>query len=126
MKVSIRGKNFRVFAELQEAIQARLQFALGRFAPRIEDVAVSLADVNGPRGGLDKQCRVVARLRPRGKLTILEVGTDFLAAAASAADRLGRAAARALERRREARINRQGMSPRRWPTENQHEQEGSA
>lgn len=38
--------------------------------------------------------------------------TVFLAAATRVADRLGRAVARSLERQRESRVNRQGMSPR--------------
>ena len=36
-----------------------IQEALGRFDERIQRVQVMLVDVNGPRGGLDKECRLV-------------------------------------------------------------------
>jgi ribosome-associated translation inhibitor RaiA len=111
MRLHIRGKNFRVNDDLREHMRLRLGFALGRFGQRIREVTASLADVNGPRGGLDKQCRIVVRLLPSGKVTIEETALDFMAATARAADRAGRAVGRELERRREARVNGGGMSP---------------
>lgn len=126
MQLSIRGKNFKVLAGLRESIQSRLETALARHRGRVENVAVSLADLNGPKGGIDKQCRVVVRLRPRGKLTVEEVGTEFVAAAGRASDRLAYAVSRALERRRESRINWQGMSPRGDPNAERRDMEAGA
>jgi hypothetical protein len=40
-----------------------LHFATDRFERHIRDVGVVLRDVNGPHGGIDKLCRVTARLR---------------------------------------------------------------
>lgn len=40
-----------------------LTTSLGRFAHRLKQVYLYLEDVNGPRGGIDKQCRCVLHLR---------------------------------------------------------------
>ncbi len=58
-------------------------------------------DVNGPRGGTDKRCQIVARLAPWGEVRVQELDEDFYAAISRAADRLARAVAREMERRRE-------------------------
>lgn len=39
-------------------IRRKLGMKLGKFAPDIERVSVRVEDVNGPRGGIDKLCRV--------------------------------------------------------------------
>ncbi len=106
MHLQIRAKNFRLHDTDREEMERRLQFALSRFDGRISQVTVGLADVNGPRGGADKQCRLVVRLAPSGKVTIEETHANVSAAVALAAGRAGRAIGRALQRRRNARHHR--------------------
>ena len=112
MRLYVRCKNVRVTEDQQEHIRLRLASGLGRRAHRIQDVTASLADVNGPKGGVDMQCRLVVRLRPKGKVTIEETDSNLLAAISRAADRAGHAVSRALERRCDAKTNRAGFSPR--------------
>jgi ribosome-associated translation inhibitor RaiA len=69
----------------------------------VEEVVVRFEDVNGPRGGIDKECRLQVRLAPWGALEVEERRADLYAAIDVAAQRLGRAVARELERRRDAR-----------------------
>jgi ribosomal subunit interface protein len=109
MRIELRGLGFAATAALERHAERRLLFALGRFAERLEDVAVRFEDVNGPRGGVDKRCRVVARLRPAGALRIEEHGEDLYLAIDRAADRIGRAVGRELARRRSLR---RGVPPR--------------
>ncbi len=89
MRLQIRAKNFRLPEAVQEEMNRRIRFALGRFVGRISLVTVSLTDVNGPRRGMDKQCRLVVRLIPSGKVTIEEENGDAATAVALAADRAG-------------------------------------
>jgi len=42
----------------RDYIRKKLGTKLGKFAPFIERVTVRVTDVNGPRGGIDQQCRV--------------------------------------------------------------------
>ena len=76
----------------------RLEFALGRFGARVRSLTVRLADLNGPRGGLDKHCLVAIRLTSPRRLIVIE-DTDAEAAVAigRAADRGARVVARAVQ-----------------------------
>ena len=86
-----------------EHVERRLGFALGRFGGRIERVSVCLEDANGHRGGVDKLCRLVCRLRPRGELILEEHALDLTTAIDLGSDRLAGMVARELERRRTTR-----------------------
>jgi len=106
MRLYVRSKKVRLSEELYEYLHARLAFALARFDRRILDITASLTDVNGPKGGVDKQCRLVVRLRPKGKVTIEQSATDVAAATDLAADRVSYAVSRALKRQRDTRAKR--------------------
>jgi putative sigma-54 modulation protein len=103
MRVQIRAKNFRISDAACEEMERRIRFALSRFVGRISLVTVTLADFNGPRGGVDKQCQLVVRLTPAGKVTIEEKHAEISAAVALAADRAGWNVGRELRRRRDAK-----------------------
>ena len=101
MRLEIRGQHVEVTDALRAHVERRLLFALGRFGSRILQVTVCLADLNGPRGGRDTQCRMVAEMPQGGKVIVEDIDVDLYAALDCAAERLGRAVARELERRRE-------------------------
>jgi ribosome-associated translation inhibitor RaiA len=98
MKLEIRGQGMSVPPPLHVYLERRLRFALGRFAPRIRAVVARLADINGPRGGLDKRCQITVRFAPAGELTVDDVARQFTVAIDGAADRAGRATSRRLQR----------------------------
>src|SRR5437870_2756777 len=62
-------------AILKRESERRLYFATDRFQTQIREIDVVLRDVNGPRGGVDKLCRITARLRHGGSLAIEEKST---------------------------------------------------
>ena len=76
----------------------RFAFALGRFGDRVRSLTVHLADLNGPRGGVDKHCLVAIRLTSPRRLIVIE-DTDAKATVAigRAADRGARVVARAVQ-----------------------------
>src|SRR5437764_12885157 len=75
-------------AILKRESERRLYFATDRFQTHIREIDVVLRDVNGPRGGVDKLCRITARLRHGGSLAIEEKSTSFITAIRAAARRL--------------------------------------
>lgn len=100
MRISVRASD----TSLADLIRRRFAFALGRFDGRVQSVVIRIVDVNGPRGGLDKQCRVTARLRGVGRAIVLEdVDADPAVAIDRVADRTARAVARAVQTLRDWR-----------------------
>ena len=95
------GRGLELSEGLQEHVSRRLEFAIGRFATRIRRVRVRLADVNGPRGGVDMQCRIDVALDGLEPIVITELAEDLYVAIDSACDRVGRVVARRVERQTE-------------------------
>ena len=100
MRVEVRGKGVEITAGLRELVERRAHFSLGRRADQLERVQVWLEDVNGPKGGDDKRCRV--RLAGPGLSgRIVESASNELGAAIfDALERASRTADRALDRQR--------------------------
>lgn len=90
-------------------LHTRLEFALGRFTPRIRSLSVHLRDLNGPRGGVDKQCLIAIRLeRPRQVVVIEDVDQEAEAAISRAAERASRAVGRVVQAGRPGRDTTRG------------------
>jgi ribosome-associated translation inhibitor RaiA len=103
MRIEVRGRHLEVAEELRRHAERRLRFALGRFTGAVGRVTVRVEDINGPRGGVDKRCRLVVALAPRGELIIEDEDVDLRALLDRSAERAGRAVERRLARRRNAR-----------------------
>lgn len=88
-------------SELKEHADRRLSFALSRFGSRILKTTVYLTDNNGPKGGIDKNCLIVVRLRGLGEVVAEVVDTDWPVTIDRAAARIGHNVGRAVERKRE-------------------------
>ena len=85
---------------LREHIERRLTFALSRFGPRVLKTVVYLTDNNGPKGGIDKSCLIVVRLRGLGEVIAEVVDTDWPVTIDRATTRIGHSVSRDLERQR--------------------------
>ncbi len=100
LDIAIRAKSIGLTEALDDHCRRRLAFALGRFRARIGTVTVVLADVNGPRGGIDKCCSIRVSLRYGGFVVISANDASMYAAVDAAADRICRALKRELEKAR--------------------------
>lgn len=98
MKIRLRSRGLPPGTDFREFVELRLGFALARFSPRIEDVSVRLEDENGPKGGVDKSCRISVDLGRLGIVMAEDVDAVLEAAVSRAAECAGRTVARALER----------------------------
>ena len=102
MLCEVHGSGRLATASVTEHVVARLEAAIGRFGDRVARVRVRLDDVNGPRGGPDKQCTLDIALVRGGHLIIRELRDDLYAAISVAADRAKAVVARRLDRRKAA------------------------
>jgi ribosomal subunit interface protein len=99
MNVDIRSRGFSLSEPLRAHCERHLAFALSRFSARITRVVLRLADINGPRGGQDKQCSLVVFLGDGGSpIAVESTDADLYAAIARSADRVSQAVARRVQR----------------------------
>lgn len=101
MAISVRGSGMHVSRKIRRLVDRRVAFELSRFGPRVRAVSVSLEDLNGPRGGMDKRCSMQADLNPGGTVRVEKRDSELRAAIGRTAARLAHAVARALERSRD-------------------------
>jgi putative sigma-54 modulation protein len=105
MQVRIHSHGIHADNELRRSIERRLDLSLGRFGPRIQEVRVWLSDDNGPRGGVDKTVRLELDLSGARELRVEQTATSWREAVDVATGRMGRTAAREIERRRNRRLH---------------------
>lgn len=89
--------------ELRTRVAEALETALGRLGQRLRRVDVYLTDVNGPRGGPDKRCRIVARLATGSPVVVSRTARDPVVAAAATAAQCRRSARSYLKMRQNHR-----------------------
>ncbi|MGA8055807.1 MAG: HPF/RaiA family ribosome-associated protein [Burkholderiales bacterium] len=99
MKIEIHARRFLLTDGLRQHLVRRLECALQRYRVWIERVEVQLGDVNGPRGGADRFCRVLVRFPTLRALVIKDLGSDLYAVISSTADRAGRTVGRRMAQR---------------------------
>ena len=100
MQISIQANGFSLTEGLRAHVERRMRAALGWSGGHLRRLAVSLSDINGPRGGRDKRCKVQVRLAGGAEVVIEDTETDLYAAIDRAAERADRAVVRRMERQR--------------------------
>jgi hypothetical protein len=111
LKIEIRFRALEPSDLLRDHAVRRVHFHLSRFGPEIHRVQVRVSDVNGPKGGIDKQCQVTVRGRRMGPVVVDDLSADAWSAVDLAIERAGRAVGRELER---GRAVRRPVFDRRW------------
>lgn len=100
MTWQLKSGKTRMPADLPRYIERKLGRSLERFGHRIEKVVIFLRDVNGPRGGVDKACRVLVKAHGCSAAVALVVDPNWYAAIDRATTRVGMIVSRELEKRR--------------------------
>ena len=85
-------------APLRELAETRTRFAMRRLTWLVPRAEISLSDINGPRGGVDKRCRVELRTHSAGTVQVTALARDWRTALESALERAGRVLLRQLRR----------------------------
>lgn len=106
MKIDIQARDFSLTDALRSHVERRLGFAMSCCNDHIQRVEIRLSDINGPRGGADKRCRLRVVLSGMPDVLIEDIEADLYVAINRATDRAGRTLVRKLGRQ-QARI-RQG------------------
>ena len=95
-------------ALMRDTVERRVRFALRRLNALVPRADVQLADVNGPRGGLDKRCQIALRTDGAGEVVVSSVAGDWRTALDEA---LARAVRHVLKVWRRATVARGALPP---------------
>ena len=86
--------------QLRPVAERRIRLALRRLSWLSPSARVIMSDINGPDGGVDKQCRVELITESTGVVVITSVARNWLTALHSALARAARALLQAWQRNR--------------------------
>lgn len=114
MMIVIQCQGFQLTPALREHVRRRLGFSLARANNHISRVDVSLSDINGPRGGIDKRCLVKVRLEGLQLVVVEDVQSNLYSAIDRAAGRAGRIVLRRLARQSDKRRIAAAQKMQRW------------
>ncbi|MGZ9014300.1 MAG: HPF/RaiA family ribosome-associated protein [Burkholderiales bacterium] len=115
MRIEMHARGFELTDALRAYAERRLHYALRLDNARVRRVALNVEDVNGPRGGIDKRCRIQVMLNGWSPLVVHETQADAYGAIDRASKRIGRTVDRLLDRARVgqavSRAARRGFAP---------------
>jgi ribosome-associated translation inhibitor RaiA len=103
MEIDVQARDFRLTEALREAILVSAIQYRATFSRFVRKLAVRVYDLNGPRGGLDKGCLVVADLADGQVLVCSDVDADLYRAIPRAFGKLKRGTLAAQRRLRAQR-----------------------
>ena len=109
MEVEVRIQGTDLADAVRTYAVRRIRFALGRFGSRVGRIVIRISDVNGTRGGVDQCCHISAELLPSGKVVLEQVDPDLFAAIDRAAERVGQAVRREIQKKREMQTQRESV-----------------
>ncbi len=101
MQITIQTRGFSMTEALRLYVLQRVRFALGWAGLTTRRLAIILSDINGPRGGSDKRCRIQVQLVGGKDVVIEDTEADMYLAIDRAAERADRALVRRVQRMRE-------------------------
>jgi hypothetical protein len=90
--------------QLRDLAVRRVRFVMRRLTWLVPRASVQLADVNGPRGGVDKRCQVQFKTDGGGTVVITSLARDWRDALDSALERANRVLLRLWRRGRTQRM----------------------
>jgi len=104
MDLSIRHNGFDMTEAIDGHVRDRVHAALDQHDSHVKSVAVTLLDENGPRGGVDKSCKIqVALVTQADPVIVKKPHEDLYLAVTDAADTVKRHVGRLVRKARDKR-----------------------
>lgn len=96
--LEVHTQGVAILPALEKYLHAKLGARLGKYAVHIERVSARFVDINGPRGGIDTECRIQVMLVSRPTILVSARGRDARRAFDAVLQSLTRAVGRDLDR----------------------------
>lgn len=101
MQIDIQTQGLALDAEVARRIRRQVHETLSHGADLIRHASLHLADINGRKGGVDKQCHLVLQLHGLPAVVVQETRPALAEAVGRAIKRAQHSLARRIGRRRE-------------------------
>jgi ribosome-associated translation inhibitor RaiA len=111
MLIQMRTHRLDLAGVVERHLDRRVRAALQSSATSVRAVSLSLADINGPRGGADLRCTVTLELTPHGSVRAEATSSDLVEAVGRALARARRSLRRSAGRGRRARSKARASAP---------------
>lgn len=98
MKMTPKAQGFALSEAIDQAARRHFEQAMQHYEEHVVSTDIFMSDVNGPKGGIDKQVLVRIRLRAGRLVTVEATRADLYAAMANCAKRSKRAVGRTLRK----------------------------
>jgi putative sigma-54 modulation protein len=98
MKVEVNARHLTLTKSLKNYVKRRLKFALGSKSEQITRVEVTLSDINGPKGGEDKRCQMLLKIKGQNDVVIEDTQSQLYSAIDRAANRASQTASKRVDR----------------------------
>ncbi|MCU0705061.1 MAG: hypothetical protein MUF18_13895 [Fimbriiglobus sp.] len=103
MLIAIREQGVGLSSDGRAYAIDRIEHALHSVRSHVRKVMVYLSDQNGPRGGVDKTCRVAVTLESGRPVVVMTNGQNLTEVVAGAADKAGKVVHEEVHRRGDRR-----------------------
>ena len=100
MQIRVETPHAPAPADWRGLAERRVRFVMRRLRDEVMHVHVRLADVNGPRGGVDQRCQLSLATQAHGTLVVSATQSDPIAALNAALRRAASALVRQWQRQR--------------------------
>ena len=107
MNITTRAKDFSLTKAIDTFVRSEIRSAFQHLDAEIVSIDVSMRDINGPKGGIDKQVLICVRLRSRQQIAIDTGHENLYASVKTGVKRAKRAVRRAV--RKAQRVDRQSL-----------------
>ncbi|GAA0350803.1 hypothetical protein GCM10009092_14000 [Bowmanella denitrificans] len=101
MQLIINASNLNLSKRLRRSLSNRIVKGLSKLSGRIRRVQVSITDMNGPKGGNDKQCQLKVEMDGMPSVLVIERRASIPQAIAQAVVRTSMVLKRKLSRARQ-------------------------
>lgn len=111
MQIDIQCRRLNLTRGLRGFGERKIRSVLSRFDERIKKVSLWLSDVNGPKGGQDKNCQVQIVIAGKSPVIVEETRENLYAAINRALQRAGQSVVRKIGRERSRGRRSPPMTP---------------
>ncbi|MBI1347321.1 hypothetical protein GC163_13660 [bacterium] len=110
MRLNLTWKGVAKTPAVDRLLEHKLHYALDRFGHWVQSVDLAMEDMNGPKGGIDKRCRMAVSI-PRHRSVVVDGrGEDLMAVVTDVIDRAATALSRVRDRRHSRRQTTSGLN----------------